>query len=158
MRATRILILICLAALALPATASAAPVDNAGGSQYTPTIPGAGGPLEERDFGGSDEQTDANLPDAVTDELRSSGSSGATAAAAAAATTPQSDALERAKERLADQDDGARRGDQLDSLPIATAGLADGGSDRIGMLFPLALGLSLIVGLVLLVRRRRLDP
>jgi hypothetical protein len=156
--ATKILIAALLLALgaALPATALAAPAGGAGGSQYTPSIPGAGGDLEERDFGGSDEQTDANLPDSVTDELESSGSSGATAAAAAAATSPDSEALDRAKERAASREAVEKLGaaDRVDS-PVSSAGLTpQAGDDRIGMLFPVALGLSLIAALLLLARRR----
>lgn len=89
-------ILIAIAALLLPATASAEPVvppENSAANQYTEAIPTGGG---KKDAGGSetDRSPDRVLGAKHADELRAQGPDGKAAAEVAAETAPEIEVVE----------------------------------------------------------------
>ena len=173
MRSLRTLVSVCLVGLAFPALAAAqdrVPDDNGAGDQYLPSVTNVDGnkpePYVKND---ASKQTD-EVPEPLAGELQQGSTLGAEVAAAAAATAPQSDELDSAKagkaERKAErrwaERRAERRADRRERQELrqrrearqqaeqqseaASAGLG-ASDDRIGVLFPLLLGVALAVAL-----------
>jgi hypothetical protein len=99
--------LIAVAALLLPAAASAEPVvppENSAANQYTEAIPTGGG---KKDAGGSetDRSPDRVLGAKHADELRAQGADGKAAAEVAAETAPEIEVVEVNETEATPQDD-----------------------------------------------------
>lgn len=113
-----------IAALALPAAASAQetiPPGNSGADEYTEGVPGPGG--EQAGGGGGDgSEPSQTLPPSTSDDLSSLGSDGASAANLAQSTAPDSEAL---RDRLAKSNG---EGNEAGSAPAAPQPSADDGS------------------------------
>jgi hypothetical protein len=150
---------------------SAVAQDSSGGGEYVPAVPDGGGARPEKDIGsGSDGTSSGSLPPATNQGLSSQGSDGAETAEVAEATAPEEVAVEEttapARTERKDKDKDrkpAKKQERTtddkepDAIKTQTAGLE--GSERIGGIFPLLLGLGLLAagaGLYLRHRRRML--